>query len=258
MAYATGSITTANELVDAISSFAQANGWTLDLAAADGSNKRLHIHKGSVYANISSNYVTSNYLLGLALSASFVGAGNAWNNQGAPRSADLYIAKNGSSSASMLPATYYLFAQTNPDFIGVVVVSSNNEVRYFMFGILNKVGTYTGGEFLTGGAGFYDPILMLNMKHMYEITVKDAATYINPYLYGVPPGVDNDTSLSPLIPVAFFKNVSGAYKPLGNIDWVRLTGKSYINASEVTYGADTWMVFNDDIVNCRSQIAFKK
>jgi hypothetical protein len=56
MTYATGVASTANQLIDAIHTFASANGWTVNGYAADGAGYRLHLNRGDVWADFSTTY----------------------------------------------------------------------------------------------------------------------------------------------------------------------------------------------------------
>lgn len=258
MTYATGSASTANQLIDAIQSFAVANGWTLNYAGADGSNKRLHISKNGCYANFSSNYSPGSSLFGFNISSGFTGSGPGWYAQTSPVST-VTACPTTVNSFAILPCTYHLFSQDNPEFLAGVFVGANNTMTCFSTGNLEKIGTYTGGSFGYAGAVHTsfantsgDTVLTGTGIYMKTPTGMPQA-----YQYGCSVGVDTLTGMSPLMPIRAYELTSGQYKPRGLFPWMRVCATAYLQGDEITYGADTWKVFYTDNTS-PSMIAFKK
>lgn len=160
MSYATGTFTTANQLLDAIRSFAAANGWTENAYAADGSGYKLLINKGSVYLNFRSltaeastgnGTFTVQQATGVAcaISTGYAG-GSAWNDQ--PGRIAPYSNTKSCSGIFNISAsnTYHLFASASPDQLFCVAETSPGSFQFLGGGLLQKHGSYTGGEWLTG------------------------------------------------------------------------------------------------------------
>lgn len=256
MAYATGTAATANALLSAIQTFAAAQGWTVDYSGVDGAGQRLHISKSSVWANFSTNYVPASNLFGLQMSSGFTASANAWNAQTAPlgtvRSCPLTI-----GASPILPCTYHLFAQTNPDVLAGVMVGASNVTTYFVIGNVNKIGSYVGGAF--GSAGDYLAQAGSSLAPVNVLTeVKGPSSWLPVYSFGYYAGVDTNTNLAPLMPIRLFELSGSAYKPRGVVPWARCVSRNYANGDEITYGADVWKVFYSSDPTSRYMIGFKK
>lgn len=257
MTYATGSVTTQDQIIDAIQAFAEANGWTTNMAAADGTHKRLHIQKNSIYANFSSNYTPASYLFGLNLSSGFNSAA-AWNAQTAPVSTTFAPLLSTANS----PWTYHLFCQHTPELLAGVFVGPSNTCVYFAIGEMAKAGAFTGGEFVTAGNTISGAIQTTGNPTSLVSNVKSGGAWINPYTWGTPAAIALPYNLSPLLPVRVFENVTTGgntgYKFLGNLPGIRITARGYANGDEITYGSEVWKVFYDYGATNNTMVAFKK
>lgn len=162
MAYATGTFTSPDGLLAAIRSFASLNGWTENGYVADGTGFRLHINKSTVYLNFRSAVAedlinTTIYLngenpgvtTGVACSASTGYAGaSAWNAQpgsiyGGGYSGIFNVSVGGT-------AIYRMFSSVTPDMLFCVAETGPGFYQFLGGGMLEKVGTYIGGEWMTG------------------------------------------------------------------------------------------------------------
>lgn len=159
MAYQTGAFSTPDQLLSAIRSFAAANGWTENAYAADGAGNKLHISKATLYLNFRSlvnEFSTANDLwpclqstgVACSISTGYLGS-SAWNEQPG------HVFNGLSKSCSGIFNTgasgvYHLFASISPDMLFCVAETSPGVFAFLGGGMLEKTGSYTGGEWLTG------------------------------------------------------------------------------------------------------------
>lgn len=238
MAYSTGSVSTATQLILALESFCAGNGWTVNLSGADGAGRRLHLMKNGAYANFSTSNAT--YLIQMNMSDGF-SAGAAWSVQPTIRSPVTNCALI-VGSINILPCTYHFFA--HDDFIAAVFMSSGGTVTQLMFGNMAKIGTYTGGSF--GGAGISPPAATTNTPTMVQLPsvyAQNAASFIGPYALTDTIGEDSRFSAAPLMPINLFDFVNPRYYPLGTLPNVRALSRTYAQGEELTFGTDVWKVF---------------
>lgn len=176
MAYQTGVYSTPDQLLSAIRTFAAANGWTENSYAVDGTGHRLCINKGTVYLNFRSAVsevllppstlysvnATSTTGVACAISTGY-SAGAAWNAQPGA------IAGNGYSAAFYLTSSgnYHLFANPSPDMLFCVVEVSPGVFNHIGGGMLEKYGSYTGGEWVSGSYFVDDNIYTANSNTNY-------------------------------------------------------------------------------------------
>lgn len=143
MAFQTGTASSFINLLDALRLFATANGWTQNLWADVGADKRLHLQKGSIYANFRAEADNTDLMLKGSLGFD---AGAAWNAQPSthPHTPRL---RDGWYGAITWPVTYWFFLHTNPDSISVRI--RYQPTRFFMIdiGAITKYGTWPGGEY---------------------------------------------------------------------------------------------------------------
>lgn len=160
--YETGSASGVVDLITKLEVFMAANGWTTDSFATEGTGKRYHAHRGSVYFNarayaaetvsgaLQDGGNTNVSALAMNLSTAATG-GSAWfDNPGAPAtSAPLYHTAGLDGLSAAIPA-YHFFAHNSGDQIVVVVEYASGYYQWLVFGTLAKFGTYTGGAYFTG------------------------------------------------------------------------------------------------------------
>jgi len=149
MAYETGVATSQQDLLSKLGTFASGNGWTQD--EFDTTNKRLSLHKGTIYVQFRWDAVDA---ISMYHSLGFIGTGTSPGNH-------TDDSGNGQTAANPLttgrrvnrigngPFTaYYFFTNSSPaDYIHVVLEFSPGLFRHVTFGKLVKNGTWTGGEF---------------------------------------------------------------------------------------------------------------
>lgn len=141
MAFQTGTATSFINLLDALRTFATANGWTQNQWTAVGADQWLSLQKGTIYANLLAS--TTQVQLKGALGYD---GGSAWNAQPSTHGPTPRI-RDGWYGAVTWPVTYWFLLHTSPDDIVVVVRYQPTRFLYFTVGQLTKYGTYTGGEY---------------------------------------------------------------------------------------------------------------
>ena len=152
MAYETNSASSIQDLVDKLQTFAVANGWTLD-EHIDGAVGQATIHRDDCYISFRWDSSPST---DLAIYQSLGWAGSSLphampddsgnGDTSVPISTDRRI-----NFVSVGPFTaYHFFADTSPYYIHIAVEVDSGRFRHFGFGNLNKLGTWTGGEYCYG------------------------------------------------------------------------------------------------------------
>lgn len=167
MAYSTGSATNVSDLLTKLEAFMGVNGWTTDSFATEGSGKRLHAHKGSVYFNarayvaetpdsaILPTFGSPASCSALAFNISSAGTGGTrwFDKTGTPVGTSSRYATAGLDGITGAIPAYHFFAHNSGDAILVVVEYASGSYQYLGFGTLNKYGTYTGGVYFFGSKG---------------------------------------------------------------------------------------------------------
>lgn len=158
MSYQTGTALHLDDLLLKLSTFAQANGWTenkVDVPSGNGSSIDLYLSKGASYVIFHARLDTGNnsyhgvtqpidhpnmYIYG----ATGYDGGAAFNLQPGT-SLRVYV-------NWLLPSmtAYHFFTDPAKTYLHVVVETTANEFRHFSFGVVEKTGTYDGGEYLNG------------------------------------------------------------------------------------------------------------
>jgi len=144
MAYATGTGTTHDTILTALSTFLQANGWTEDEHAADGDGYRLIIHKGAQYIVLRSTATnpsgTENSGAHIWLcGAGGYSSGSAWNAQ--PGTSAACLLRDCGDVGGAGHVNYYFFL--NGDTCYIVIEKSLGVYCIMAFGWITKNG-YTG------------------------------------------------------------------------------------------------------------------
>jgi len=107
MAYQTGTYPTPSGLLSILSTFAQANGWTLNDYSIDGDGYRLHIQKGSLYFNFRSYDTGGGHPRILVNGSTGYSAGDSALNQ--PGSIAGSNTGGGITKVSTSTASYHMF-----------------------------------------------------------------------------------------------------------------------------------------------------
>lgn len=153
MAYATGTASSISDLVSVLCAFAITEGWTQD--HLDTGAGKAAIHKGTVYvsfrwATASPTSIAVYHALGFISTAT--DPGNHTNDSGvgtvSGTNANITDSR-GMNSIGNGPFTRYHFFSNATD-IKVVLEFSPGLYRHMGFGIIDKLGDWTGGEFCYG------------------------------------------------------------------------------------------------------------
>lgn len=281
MAYQTGTISSAADLVSAIQAFAQSNGWALNSGV---------LSKGSVYTHIAATDANNVEIRGRR-------NGLASSPDICPRKSRISFQTDGWPAS----VEYHMFANTNPDTIWVTLVVNVIEHYHLGFGMLEKYGQWGGGQWFhgqhtTGNDGtncasriedgvqaYYgtynrprECALFWNQKdgetwdsadsvsgkcsflecdlrgYVWEAddgTLKDSTlnrvylpTIIDPIHRRNPNSFNNQTVLTPF--TLFLLNADGHYMNLGHVGhvrWLRL--ENYNPGDVLEIGSDRWKVF---------------
>lgn len=154
MAFQTGSATSQENLIGILATFAVAQGWTQD--ELDNTNNRASLHKGNIYVHFrwsgteggGANNIAMYQSLGFTPGNNPDGhpddSGNGVN--GTVLSSERRVSGIGDGPFT----NYWFFQNTSPDYIYVVLEFSPGLFRHFGFGMIDKVGDWTGGEWVAG------------------------------------------------------------------------------------------------------------
>lgn len=135
------SLATPADVIDAIATFAAANGWTVDRNDLVGANRTVTLHKAGVsdYVHI---YNTSTVAIFMSLSVGYDG-GLPPASQPNP---------SGFCQTYLLAGPYpkaFLFASGDQVWVTLAIARSG-EYRHLTFGVLEKIGVYDGGTYCDG------------------------------------------------------------------------------------------------------------
>jgi hypothetical protein len=167
MAYQTGTSTSMNDLMNKLSTFAVANGWTQDqyTAEAGTTDGKMSLHKGTVYDVHFAWNSSESPSIAIYQSLGFIAAGtDLWDHTddsgNGPASTpstystwnSLYYNYRFISEIGSGPYTSYCFFQDNgpPDYLHVALEFAPYTYRHFGFGNLDKAWNWTGGEYCYG------------------------------------------------------------------------------------------------------------
>jgi hypothetical protein len=158
MAYQTGSATDMADLLSKMLTFATANGWTQDEFNTVAG--RFAMHKNTIYA--SGRWLVATPLhLSLHQALGYTGgnepgahpndSGNGFNTSTSHANASLLgercVANMGNGP---YPSYHFFENDASPAYLHIVVEISTGIFRHFGFGEINKIGTWTGGEYVYG------------------------------------------------------------------------------------------------------------
>lgn len=177
--YETGTATDMDDLVSKLFTFAVANGWTQD--QLDTTNNKAALHKGSVYISFRWSTATPNNLA-LYQALGYTGGNDPGNHPDDSGNGFVTGTDTGTGSLDRSRALsnigngpyphYYFFLDTAPDYIHIVVEFSTGIFRHASFGEVNKVGTWTGGEYCYGscqvtGQGVTDTSNLMSLDGLW-------------------------------------------------------------------------------------------
>lgn len=158
MAFQTGSSTNMADLLSKLLTFATANGWTQDQFNTGAGS--FAMHKNSMY--VSGRWLVATPLhLSIHQALGYTGgnepgahpndSGNGYNTDASHANGSLLTERCIENMGNGPYPSYYFFENdASPAYLHVVVEISTNVFRHFGFGELNKIGTWTGGEYTYG------------------------------------------------------------------------------------------------------------
>lgn len=153
MSYQTGVATNQQDVVTQFVNFAVANGWTQD--ELDTVNRRAVIHRGTVYMGFRWSAAASGGVIGLYQSTGYTGGNNVGQHPGDSGRGQVttgaVTTERRLTSIGDGPYTALtLFSQsTDSPYIHAVLEYSPGLFRHFGCGTIDKIGTWTGGEYVT-------------------------------------------------------------------------------------------------------------
>lgn len=163
MAYETGTATGVIDLVNKFATFIEANGWTRDTLADDGSGRRYHAHRGLQYlnmrgyvneapgANFDSATSSGVYSVAFNIGTAYSGATTWYNQTGVPIGTSTTYGCAGMTLTSGAITAYHFFAHNSGDQVYAVIERASGFYTYLGFGLLTKYGSFTGGDIFFGG-----------------------------------------------------------------------------------------------------------
>lgn len=151
MAYASHtSVANAADLIDRIVSFAGANGWTVERNSLVGANRTAAVRKAGVsdYVHL---YNTNANTVRLRISVGY--------DEALPPADQPNV--SGEAVCTLLSGPYpraFLFSSGDQVWVSVAIARSG-EYRHLTFGVVEKIGAYTGGTYVDGsnwpGSGWW-------------------------------------------------------------------------------------------------------
>lgn len=159
MSYQTGTALDIDDLLVKLSTFAQANGWTLDKFVAgngNGHSSELYLHKGASYviykAVLQGGF---GYYHGVFLNPQnnpTIFMYGATGHDGGQDYENQPNTSNRTEVTWLLPnmTAYHFFTDPAQTYLHVVVEVTAGEYRHMSYGLCNKLGAYDGGEYVMG------------------------------------------------------------------------------------------------------------
>lgn len=136
-----GNVTTVNALVSACNDVCAADGWTIDLFTTG----RLHVHKGAYHYEIYA-YTANN--VGFVACTGYASGQTPPNQPGA--------SPIGSTHIWVSESTYYQIISTGTNLLCFLYRTYSTVVNFCALGVIaEKVGSWTGGQFVLAGASSY-------------------------------------------------------------------------------------------------------
>ncbi len=193
--YETGSASDQTDLMSKLSTFAQANGYTEDYY--NGGNKHLSLSRSADNCYVSFAWNGTN-TIAMYQALNYQGAhdeepwdqdDDSGNGNDDPDTSDIERGRQVSRIGTGPFTSYHFFAYTNPYNIHVVLEFSPGLYRHFGFGMIDKVGTWTGGAWCAGHlwnwAGSTAYAAYDNPDHLGHTVLMDGAMYPGLTYYGV-------------------------------------------------------------------------
>lgn len=153
MAYETGTASSPEDLMNALQTFAAAEGWTVDIYSS--TNDWLALNNGSVYVQFRWD---ANGNVAMFHSRGFTSTGTAPGNHtgddglgqvdaSAPYNQNITAGRRTNFLSTGAMTAYHFFTDNTTKYIHVVVEYAPGRYRHFSFGTIDKIGDWTGGEY---------------------------------------------------------------------------------------------------------------
>lgn len=156
MAFQTGTSTSIENLLQTLSTFLVANGWTQDFATT-GDPGLIAFSKNSVFVAFQYTESIDNGVMAMYQSTSNDDGTNVWLSTGdsgngvASTNRTLFDSQRCVNEFAGPHSNYWFFENdSNPAYIHVVVEVDAGRFRHFGFGEIDKIGDWVGGEYCYG------------------------------------------------------------------------------------------------------------
>lgn len=159
MATATGTYTDLHDFINKLQVFAAANGWTVNkfnLGSGTISNTEAYLQNGSQYVNIRGKITNTTVTRYNASILTDYPELEAWGSTGF-NGGSAIDAQPGTSAGVVTkvdwivsPGLGYWFFSDGSTYVHAVAETVANEFEHFVFGEMDKAGSYTGGNYIDG------------------------------------------------------------------------------------------------------------
>jgi hypothetical protein len=174
MAFETGTATGVNDLLQKLSTFLAAQGWTINQDAVSGSGRWLSVQKG---AELFLNFLSDPATTGTTDPGPWIHLRGATGYDGGLAFTSQPGVQPGNSSANKLTGAFtaYWFFEGD-DYIHIVIEIEAGRFRHLHGGTLDKACTFTGGTYCMGTALFYSSVTASNPETMSNVYPWSSAT----------------------------------------------------------------------------------
>lgn len=175
--YATGTATDQQDLLSQLDTYLQANGWTEDEWSVG--NKRLCVHKDTVYVQFRWDAVAATGCIGVYHSLGYAG--------GSAPGAHPNDSGNGQTTANPITTcrriealgngaftNFFIFGDSAIPYCHVVIEVTAGVFRHMSFGLITKVGTWVGGEYCSVLDWYYSGVNQSNISYSSHSALFDA------------------------------------------------------------------------------------
>lgn len=179
--YQTGVFTSAKNLLDLLETFASTHGWTVNTSTGTGgdpSNEQLSLQSDGHVVNIIAENTNGRWraqpsTAWINNSTNFYAHTGTPNSGGAVTTTVQFTLLNGSGVA------YHFFASDSaPRYIHVVAETTANRFSHFSFGTITKLGTWTGGGYVTGLAASTTVVTQTMYPFGYDINITNGTQWL--------------------------------------------------------------------------------
>jgi hypothetical protein len=182
MAYQTGTASSMEDLMNLLNTFAVAQGWTSNVMST--TDDWMALNNGSVFVQFrwdNTNAIAMFHSTGFINTST--APGNHTNDDGcgtvdatAPYNATISSGRRISGMGNGPYTAYHFFTNGTTQYIHVVLEYSPGLYRHFSFGTIDKIGTWTGGQYAVGMSLGANPGLVNNAQHAILWSGTDGGT----------------------------------------------------------------------------------